>query len=134
MRIHRILTILFILSLLVTSCGAPSEPAPAPTREIARSGPAGSPAENAPPKAQPPKPTLAPAPTPTRAPIPPMVVGTSPDHGQEQLLAAPVSITFDQPMDPPAPAAAFSIEPKASGDVRVKGNQLIFLAHRAAEA
>ena len=126
MRIHRILFILFILSLLVTSCSAPAEPAPAPIREIARSGPADSPAEVAPPKAQPPKPTLAPASTPTRAPIPPMVVRTSPDRGQEQLLAAPVSITFDQPMDPASTSAAFSIEPKASGDVRVKGNQLIF--------
>ena len=55
-----------------------------------------------------------------------MVVGTSPDHGQEQLLAAPVSITFDQPMDAASTSAAFSIEPKTPGDVRVKGNQLIF--------
>ena len=126
MRIHRILTILFILSLLATSCSAPSEPTPTPTQQIARNGPVGSSAESAPPKAQPPKPTLAPAPTPTRAPIPPIVVGTSPDHGQEQSLTAPVSITFDQPMDPASTSAAFSIEPKAPGDVRVKGNQLIF--------
>ena len=55
-----------------------------------------------------------------------MVVSTSPDRGQEQLLAAPVTITFDQPMDAASTSAAFSIEPKASGDVRVKGNQLIF--------
>ena len=122
MRIHQILTILFILSLLVTSCGAPPEPAPTPTQEIVRTVAP----DLALPKARPPKPAIAPAPTPTRAPVPPIVVDTLPDHGQEQSLTAPVSITFDQPMDPASTSAAFSIEPKAPGDVRVKGNQLIF--------
>jgi hypothetical protein len=42
------------------------------------------------------------------------------------MLAVPVVITFDQPMDPATTRAAFTIEPKVAGDVVVQGNQLTF--------
>ncbi len=42
------------------------------------------------------------------------------------MVAAPVVVTFDQPMDPVSTRAAFSIEPAVKGEVQVKGNQLTF--------
>ncbi len=41
-------------------------------------------------------------------------------------MAAPVVITFDQPMDAATTAAAFAIEPKVAGDVLVEGDRLTF--------
>jgi uncharacterized protein YfaS (alpha-2-macroglobulin family) len=80
-------------------------------------------------------PTATPAPTPTREPLPPTVVSVQPDRGQEQPVAEPVIVTFDQPMDPETTAAAFRIEPEIAGDVKVQGNQLIFSpARRMAQA
>ena len=70
--------------------------------------------------------TNAAAPTPTRAPLPPTVVSITPDRGQEQVVSAPVVITFDQPMDPASTSSAFSIEPKVPGEVKVSGNALTF--------
>ena len=67
-----------------------------------------------------------PAPTPTRAPLPPTVVSIKPDRGQEQVISAPVVVTFDQPMDPASTSSAFSIEPKVPGEVKVSGNALTF--------
>jgi len=54
------------------------------------------------------------------------VVAITPDRGEEQLLTAPVTIVFDQPMDPASTASAFSIEPAVPGQVKVEGNRLIF--------
>ncbi|MGC8780204.1 MAG: Ig-like domain-containing protein, partial [Anaerolineae bacterium] len=62
----------------------------------------------------------------TRAPLPPAVISIAPDRGEEQLLAAPITITFDQTMDPASTSAAFSIEPKVAGEVQVRDNRLIF--------
>ncbi len=105
----------FALSLLLAGCGARIEPTPAPKPSVsARSLPAVSAAADTP------------MPTPTRPPLPPTVVSISPDRGQEQVLAAPVTLTFDQPMDAASTSAAFSIEPNVSGQVQVKDNQLIF--------
>ncbi|PKO23003.1 MAG: hypothetical protein CVU38_06420 [Chloroflexi bacterium HGW-Chloroflexi-1] len=66
------------------------------------------------------------APTPTREPLPPTVVSVTPDRGEEQVLSAPVMVTFDQPMDPASTSSAFSIEPKVPGEVKVEGNLLTF--------
>ncbi len=73
-----------------------------------------------------PPPTALPSPTPTRAPLPPTVVSTKPDRGEEQVISSPVVVTFDQPMDPASTSRAFSIEPKAPGEVKVSGNALTF--------
>lgn len=66
------------------------------------------------------------APTVAPRPLPPTVVSVKPDRGEEQFIAAPVIVTFDQPMDPASTSAAFSIEPKVSGEVKVDGNALTF--------
>ncbi|MBN1993927.1 MAG: Ig-like domain-containing protein [Anaerolineae bacterium] len=67
------------------------------------------PADTATPKATP-TPTLEPE------PLPPLVVRTSPERGEEQPLAAPIEIEFDQPMDRDSVEKAFAIEPGASVD------------------
>ena len=54
------------------------------------------------------------------------MVSVKPDRGEEQFIAAPVIVTFDQPMDPASTGSAFSIEPEVPGEVEVKGNQLTF--------
>jgi uncharacterized protein YfaS (alpha-2-macroglobulin family) len=117
MHFNRMILWLAVAMLfLAAGCGGAPAPTATPTSEPpARSLPTDTPA---------PSPTI--PPTPTRAPLPPAVIGIAPDRGQEQVLAAPVTITFDQPMDPASTGAAFSIEPKVPGEVQVKGNQLIF--------
>ncbi len=55
-------------------------------------------------------------PTATPQPIAPIVVQTVPERGQEQALAAPLEIVFDQPMDKDSVERAFAIEPGASVD------------------
>jgi len=112
--------LLLALSPILSACG----PRPAPTAT-----PTGLPPTSVPPSATPPikaLPTDTPVPTPTRPALPPVVVGITPDRGEEQVLAAPVTITFDQAMDPASTSSAFSIEPKVPGEVKVTGNQLIF--------
>ncbi len=116
MRFARWLVYVTIALLFLASCGRGPQPQPTATP---------SPGPQAPRDLPTAVPATA-APTPTRAPLPPAVVGITPDRGEEHLLAAPVMITFDQPMDPASTASAFSIEPKVSGEVQVKGNQLIF--------
>ncbi|MFN8458861.1 MAG: Ig-like domain-containing protein [Anaerolineae bacterium] len=56
------------------------------------------------------------SPTPPPEPLPPMVLRTSPEAGQEQPLDAPIEITFDQPMDRDSVEKACAIEPGASVD------------------
>ena len=48
------------------------------------------------------------APTVAPRPLPPTVVSVKPDRGEEQFIAAPVIVTFDQPMDPASTSAAAS--------------------------
>ena len=50
----------------------------------------------------------------------------TPDPGERAAWAAPVVVTFDQPMDPATTRAAFAIEPKVKGEVKVQGNALTF--------
>ena len=99
-----------------------AEPAAASAPAAPQTSQALSPVADAPTAA----PTDAPAPTPTRPPLPPTVISVKPDRGEEQVIAAPVIVTFDQPMDPASTSAAFSIEPEVAGDVVVKGDQLTF--------
>lgn len=117
MRFKTTLFSLFVCAVVMISCGA--QPTPAPTVEPARNpAPTSARAASAP--------LDTPAPTPTRQPLPPTIVSIAPDRGEEQVLAAPVIITFDQPMDEASTSAAFSIEPKVPGEVQVKDNRLIF--------
>ncbi len=123
MRTRHSLNLLAVLILIVLSaCSAgpvPAPSAPPVTASAATSAQA--------PTSQPaPSPTAAPLPTPTRAPLPPTVVSVTPDRGEEAVLAAPVVVTFDQPMDPVTTGAAFTIEPKTPGQVKVQGNALTF--------
>ena len=88
-----------VLLTLVAGCGPSGKPAAAPAGQIAPTNIPAAPTSAA---AAQPSPTPLPLPTATRAPLPPMVIGVMPARGEEAMLAAPVVITFDQPMDPAA--------------------------------
>ena len=122
MRTRHFLNLLAVLVLVILSaCSAGPSPTPSSSPVTAPAeAPASKPA--VPPTSQPVPPTAAPLPTPTRAPLPPTVVSVTPDRGEEAILAAPVVVTFDQPMDPATTRAAFAIEPKVKGEVKVQGN------------
>ena len=145
-RLHRIQSIVAIIILVtLTACSGavpaappaaapaatmaqpavrPAERAAATTTSTQSVGPATSSAAGAATTAPTAAPTI--APTPTRAPLPPTVVSIKPDRGEEQVISAPVVVTFDQPMDPASTGSAFSIEPKVPGEVKVSGNALTF--------
>ncbi len=59
------------------------------------------------------EPTATPEP---EEPLPPIVLRSQPERGEEQPLDAPIEITFDQPMDRDSVEKAFAIEPGASVD------------------
>jgi uncharacterized protein YfaS (alpha-2-macroglobulin family) len=133
-RLSRTFSIVaIIVFLILTGCSgkatpiAPETGAPANAAQAtsARAPGAQAPSDQAP-VGQAPVTTSAPAPTPTRPPLPPTVVSVRPDRGEEQFIAAPVIVTFDQPMDPASTGSAFSIEPSVPGDIVVDGNQLTF--------
>ena len=56
-----------------------------------------------------------PTPTPPPEPLPPQLIQVMPARGEEQQLAAPIQLIFDQPMDAQTVEAAFTIEPSVSG-------------------
>ncbi|MEA3338088.1 MAG: Ig-like domain-containing protein [Chloroflexota bacterium] len=58
--------------------------------------------------------------------LPPTVIGTTPEMGQEHPLDAPIVIRFDQTMDAQSTVDAFSIEPEVAGTARVRGTDLVF--------
>lgn len=134
MRRQQILsTIAIVVLLTLAACApmgapaAPTQPAPAAVEApAAAAAPSATEPTSTQPGTQPAAPTQPPAPTPTREPLPPTVVNITPDRGEEQLIAAPVVVTFDQPMDPASTSSAFGIQPAVPGDVKVKGNQLTF--------
>ncbi len=89
----------FILIGLMTACSTPPPPvdqAQAAENETAPAveAPAAQPAD----------------------PLPPVVLRTSPEPGEEQPIDAPIEIVFDQPMDRNSVEKAFAIEPGASVD------------------
>jgi hypothetical protein len=72
-------------------------------------------------------PTRTGAPTPAaRMDLPPVVVTTLPQRGQEHALDEPIRVRFDQPMEPASTEAAFSIEPAVAGAVQVTNDELVF--------
>lgn len=120
---HFLLLFILIASLVLAQCSQPGlppapGPAPAPVKATATAAPE-KPVATAPP---------APTPTPTIQPLdlPPVAIAISPQRGQEQPLDAPISVTFDQPMDEASTSAAFAIEPLAPGQVAVKDANLVF--------
>ena len=125
--VHRLLSIAAIIVLVtLTACSGKATPGPGPA--VAAPAPAAqssAPAQSAGPTAVAPE-APTPLPTPTRPPLPPTVVSVKPDRGEEQFIAAPVVVTFDQAMDPASTSSAFSIEPQVPGEVEVQGNQLTF--------
>jgi uncharacterized protein YfaS (alpha-2-macroglobulin family) len=133
MRRQHLLNWTFIAILLLTpilsACqrgrpaAQPAAPAPAAAVQPAAASTA---APGANPPAPPDLPTAVPSPTPTRAPLPPIVVQVTPEVGQVQGLDAPVVVTFDQPMETASTRAAFGIEPKVPGEVKVQGAKLTF--------
>ncbi len=125
MRTHRLFNLATIFIMVVLAACVPSAPAGPQTAPQAPSSSA-APTTSAPVQAPTTAPTPIPAPTATRAPLPPAVIGTTPARGEEAQLAAPIVITFDQPMDAAATGAAFSIEPKTPGEVKVQGAALTF--------
>ena len=125
--VHRLQSIIAIFVLVIlTACSGNATPGAGSTGTAPRVA-----AESAAPTRTAGSPSVAPeaaspVATPTRPPLPPTVVSVKPDRGEEQFIAAPVIVTFDQPMDPASTAGAFSIEPEVPGEVEVSGNQLTF--------
>ncbi|MGQ9767475.1 MAG: Ig-like domain-containing protein [Anaerolineae bacterium] len=124
---------LSLIAVLVLSFLTACSPAATPTAPVQPPGPPPvGPAER--PAAQTPAetvagsaaPTASPMPTPTRPPLPPTVVSVRPERGEELMIAAPIVVIFDQPMDPSSTRAAFSIEPAVRGEIQVKDNRLTF--------
>jgi alpha-2-macroglobulin len=137
MRVNRVMKALFVLMVVIapmlSACGQ-KFPAPAPEPVTATvvdvtQAPAPATGEGVPGAVTPANtsaPTRTPLPTPTRQPLPPAIVGVQPERGEEQPIGDPVILTFDQPMDPTTTTSAFSIQPQVRGEVKVRGNQLIF--------
>jgi hypothetical protein len=95
----KITLLLTLLSLIfLAACAATPEPTPAPAEPTAVATPTPAP------------------PTATPAPLPPLVVSFRPAVGEEQPPAAPLEISFDQPMARASVEKAFAIEPGASVD------------------
>ena len=117
MKRYPLLLNLFLLAALLLSSCAGSAPSPA-------AAPLAAPTTTAPATAQPAA-VSQPAEGPTTIPLPPTVVAVSPARGEEHPPDAPVTVTFDQPLDA-ASAAAFSIEPEVPGEVAVEADTLVF--------
>jgi uncharacterized protein YfaS (alpha-2-macroglobulin family) len=103
-RANVILTLLILFSLLLSACGSPtpeSTPQASPT--------AGEPTATLPPT-EPPPPTLTPMPLPA-----PQLAYRDPAPSEEQPLDAPITLTFDEPMDQASVETAFTISPTIQG-------------------
>ena len=97
-----------LLIVALTACAPTTPPPPAPDQPDADAQAVEEPT----PQAE--EPTTAPTSTPE--PLPPLVLQTVPELGQEQPLEAPIEIVFDQPMDKDSVEKAFAIEPGAAVD------------------
>ncbi len=106
--------ITLILLVLIAACTPGATPVPQPDPSEPTDAPAAQTITEKPTATQ--VPTATSLPTPTPQPIPPLVVRTSPERGEEQPVDAPIVIEFDQPMDRDSVEKAFAIEPGASVD------------------
>jgi hypothetical protein len=93
-----------ILLIIIAGCTPDRTPLPEPDQPEAVQGD-GTPRAEAPP-----------APEAADEPLPPIVLYSAPERGEEQDPAAPIEIVFDQPMDRDSVEKAFAIEPGASVD------------------
>jgi uncharacterized protein YfaS (alpha-2-macroglobulin family) len=112
--INTVLTFSILISLVLGACASPTPGADAtatPPGEATRVSEATRASEAAP--------TLTPLPTLTPMPLPaPRLFSRSPAPGEQQPPEAPLTLTFDQPMDRASVEAAFSISPTIEGDFR----------------
>jgi uncharacterized protein YfaS (alpha-2-macroglobulin family) len=135
-HLQRFLSLAILFVMLLSSCQVPpTPPAPTagpptaarPTQVAPASRPAATPESTAaprptgtvPPTAIPPTPAPTTSPTPVNLadlPLPaPRLVYFSPSWGEEQLLDAPIVLTFDQPMDHASTEGALTISPTVTG-------------------
>jgi len=118
-----VLSVVFLFGL--ASCG----PKPTPTSQALPTAPQAAgmtvqPAQmTAEPTALPPTATHTPVPEPD---TPPVLLSMVPQPGEEIAPTSPMTITFNQPIDPASAAGALQFEPPIAGKLRVNGHQLIF--------
>lgn len=123
--------VLIIILILVAACQPRATPitssdqspasGPSPDQTMATQAPAeaasqAATSESTPEAEQAVAPTDTPPPTPSE-PVPPLVVSASPERGADVSLAAPLEVTFDQPMAQDTVEAAFSLEPSVEGSL-----------------
>jgi uncharacterized protein YfaS (alpha-2-macroglobulin family) len=92
---YKLVSLFVLFGLLFSACGPGASPSPSPSPVVEA------------------LPTASPTPMP---PTPPTLVERLPALGEEQPLDAPITLTFDQPMDKESVQAAFSISPAAPGE------------------
>jgi len=135
---QRCLSFLMLLTILLSACrvtppppGSTAGPRNVPVAQpaaILSTVPAAQPALTPPNSYPQPAATPTRTPPPTEPPLPssmttlanlplpaPRLLYFSPSWGEEQPLGAPITLTFDQPMDPASTEAAFSISPTVTG-------------------
>ncbi len=107
-------TVLAVIALgsMLAGCRPPSTVIPSPTAGVSGA----------------PVPTSAPTTVPAaqRPPMPPVVVEMSPRPGEEIAPDAPITIVFNEKMDPTSASNALALEPSVPGNVKVEGNELVF--------
>jgi len=111
----------------------PAYPRPAATATpLPTYTPPAAPTNTPRPTAAPPTATPAGSPTPVdlgNLPMPaPRLLYFSPSWGEEQLLDAPIILTFDQPMDHATTEAAFAITPTVAGTFSWMGSRTVAFA------
>ncbi|MBN1936595.1 MAG: Ig-like domain-containing protein, partial [Anaerolineae bacterium] len=118
-KIHLVLSILVLISLLACSLPKAKTSTPAPSSTASAQGVA-TPTRKA--ATTQPKATNTTAPTPTSGPTPtplpptaPLLLYREPERGEELDVNSPLVLTFDQAMDKSSVEKAFSIEPEVKG-------------------
>ncbi len=115
--VHAIVLTMIVIVPLLTACAQPTPTPPVESTQVPGTVPVTTPAAEQ---------VATAVPTPTQVPLPPTVVATDPQRGEEQPVDAPVLVTFDQPMDPDTTEAAFVIEPEVPGTIEVQANTLLW--------
>jgi uncharacterized protein YfaS (alpha-2-macroglobulin family) len=99
-RTSKIMLAIIALSLAVLACNVPS-PTPTPT------------------------PTPLATPTPVPLNLPPVLLSRTPERGEEQGTAAPITLVFNQPMERASVEAAFNLDPHVQGKFQWEDDQTL---------